>query len=223
MMRRTLFRAMAPMGTVHVQNTADYLTKIAREKNIPFDQAQASLASDATLLRYHVPGQIDVIIHDAANVTQKLNAAMSVSALSGHKKTLVSQLAEKRVELAKLKVTKAAIDAQAEKSPDRVALLTFLFLAAQWAVLFNWVFITFDWNLVEPITYFIGYTVVWLSIVHYYATGQEYTYDNVRQALADRKRRSLMKKANFDLDAFLKLDADVKTLEADVAALENID
>eukprot|EP00760_Papus_ankaliazontas_P027623 PhM_4_TR3407/c1_g1_i1/m.83332/K20858/MCU; calcium uniporter protein, mitochondrial len=155
--------------------------------------------------------------------SKKVNAAMSVSALSGHKKTLVSQLAEKRVELAKLKVTKAAIDAQAEKSPDRVALLTFLFLAAQWAVLFNWVFITFDWNLVEPITYFIGYTVVWLSIVHYYATGQEYTYDNVRQALADRKRRSLMKKANFDLDAFLKLDADVKTLEADVAALENID
>lgn len=101
--------------------------------------------------------------------------------------------------LRQLKTAQPAID-DAERRSDRLVTLAsvavFSVLLAQFVVLFNWVFVVFDWNLVEPMTYFLGYTPVWMGVVMYYATGQEFTYDTCRSLLYGWRRRKLLTAAS---------------------------
>eukprot|EP00759_Apiculatamorpha_spiralis_P026821 PhF_6_TR29496/c0_g1_i1/m.43678/K20858/MCU; calcium uniporter protein, mitochondrial len=225
MMRRTqLFRkVISPVSRIPVINTVDYLTKLAKEKSISIDQAELHLTQDDTVVRYRIPGHVDIVIEEPENVTSIINSAMSLTSLAAYKKGVMTQLSDKKLEFTKLSVILDEIEAKAAKLPNRVAWLTFIFLVAQWGLLFNWVFITFDWNLVEPITYFLGYTVVWMSILHYYATGREYTYDNVREMLISWKTRKLIQKRGFDLAKFNTLKEEIASLEKELAALGNID
>lgn len=77
-------------------------------------------------------------------------------------------------------------EAKAARHVLCATLAVFGTLVAQTCVLFYWVFDKFDWNLVEPMTYFLGYTPVWLGVVYYFKTGNEFTYDNLRDSLFQR-------------------------------------
>ena len=63
----------------------------------------------------------------------------------------------------------------------------FAFLCTQFGVLANWVFVSFDWNLVEPVTYFLGYTLVWMGVVFFRLTGKDFTYDAILTSIRDSK------------------------------------
>lgn len=79
---------------------------------------------------------------------------------------------------------------------------TFAFLTVQFVVYFNWIFFVFDWNLVEPTTYFLAYTGVFCSLVyHYYRCGEDgFTWKNLFQHLVHRRAEKLYAKAKLDVD-----------------------
>lgn len=86
----------------------------------------------------------------------------------------------------------------AERHPFRVLWGVFAGLMTQNAILFYWVFFAFDWNLVEPCTYFFGYTsATWLALMFYKYTGREFTYDATVEELAKRKFNKLAKKNGY--------------------------
>ena len=98
--------------------------------------------------------------------------------------------------------TKDSLDARAAAYPDRHAWGIFGYLVAQNAVLFHWTYQRFDWNLVEPITYLLGYAVVWLCTTVYFACGKEFTYDALREHLVAKRRATLYADHDFDVAAF---------------------
>eukprot|EP00658_Telonema_sp_P-2_P062710 TRINITY_DN51398_c0_g1_i1.p1 TRINITY_DN51398_c0_g1~~TRINITY_DN51398_c0_g1_i1.p1 ORF type:complete len:176 (+),score=47.83 TRINITY_DN51398_c0_g1_i1:113-640(+) len=91
------------------------------------------------------------------------------SVVGRKKQTLQSQLDDLTATGSELQVLTGKFDdmnAAAANHAHRVMVGTFLLLVAQNAVLFQWVFVTFDWNLVEPMTYFLGYSAnTWLAMV----------------------------------------------------------
>ncbi|CCD14857.1 unnamed protein product [Trypanosoma congolense IL3000] len=84
-------------------------------------------------------------------------------------------------------------------------------LVGQFIVFFHWVFVVFDWNLVEPITYFIGYTTVWISLVLHCYSPRGLSLEAV---LAERRRGVLYKRAHIDgkrVERHLKHLSDVES------------
>ena len=142
-----------------------------------------------------------------------IDKCLSAEGIQKSHRLLVNLLEQKKAELEKMKTTKAALDAQADRHPVVVSWGIFAFLVTQFCVLFKWVFFDFDWNLVEPVTYFLGYTCVWGAIVFYNRTGKDFTYDIIWQDLADNKRRKLYAQNSFKLEQFTALETEVSELE----------
>jgi hypothetical protein len=122
------------------------------------------------------------------------------------KKALAQQRVESlQKEIATMTPIKEAIDAKVLRSSTSFLFANLTFLTVQFAVLFQWVFFTFDWNLVEPVTYFLGYTVVWAGLVFYCQTGRSFTYDDIVSVLEERRRTKLCAKMKFDYDKYVAL------------------
>jgi hypothetical protein len=108
---------------------------------------------------------------------------------------------------------KNELDERAARYPDRFTHGVLAYLLAQNAVLFHWTYQRFDWNLVEPITYLLGYSVVWLCTAVYFANGKEFTYDNVRTQLQERRQQALYTQADFDVNKFRQIEIRRNQLE----------
>lgn len=83
--------------------------------------------------------------------------------------------------------------------------LIVILLIVQFIVLFRWVFVVFDWNLVEPMTYFIAYTAVWVGLVFHCYSVRGLSLETL---LAERRRQVLYKRARIDgaaIDRQMKL------------------
>ncbi|EPY21248.1 hypothetical protein AGDE_14173 [Angomonas deanei] len=94
----------------------------------------------------------------------------------------------------------------------------FALLALQLGLYFNWIFFVFDWNLMEPTTYFLAYTGVFLSLVyHYHRCGrEEFTYKNLFQYWSQREREKMYKKHNIATEKVEKLQERLKTIDKEL-------
>ncbi|GET86910.1 hypothetical protein, conserved [Leishmania tarentolae] len=97
----------------------------------------------------------------------------------------------------------------------------FTLCAAQLVVYFRWIFFVFDWNLVEPTTYFLAYTGVFASLVyHYYrCSGDGSTWKDVFQHLSNRKAEKTYAKEQLDVAAMAKLQRRIASIERELARM----
>jgi hypothetical protein len=151
-------------------------------------------------------GTNNFYVTDEALVEAKLQTLLSSGAYIKEKKDSARRRVDSLTQqIARLTPTKELIDAKVLRSSTTFLVSNLAFLSAQFAILFKWVFFTFDWNLVEPVTYFLGYTVVWAGIVFYCQTGRNFTYDDIVEVLEDRRRAKLCAKLKFDYDMYMAL------------------
>lgn len=126
-------------------------------------------------------------ILDPAAFTVAVQKALSSAARDSRREELQVQLDAVNT---KLEEVQRGVVAPSDRHAARMLQLIGLGLVVQFAVLFNWVFFVFDWNLVEPVTYFLGYTAIWWSMIFHRATaGKEFNYENLAEELAERRRR----------------------------------
>lgn len=137
------------------------------------------------------------------------------SHIDSRAKALDDELAKLRRQRDDTDARVAVADAKAVQLTKAAALGTLGFLAAQFAVLFNWVFFVFDWNLVEPVTYFLAYTCVWAGVVFYGHTGTEWSYDSTREVLEAWRRDTVLASLKVDPAARQALLDEIATLEAE--------
>ncbi|CBZ24748.1 conserved hypothetical protein [Leishmania mexicana MHOM/GT/2001/U1103] len=95
---------------------------------------------------------------------------------------------------------------------------TFAFFATQLVVYFNWIFFTFDWNLVEPTTYFLAYTGVFCSVVYHYhrCSGNGSTWNGVFQHVAGRKAEKKYAQAQVDVVGMAQLQRRMTLIEREL-------
>ena len=143
----------------------------------------------------------------------------------GRKKQLLqTQLDDLTATGGELKVLTGKFDemnAAAANHAHRVMVGTFLLLVAQNAVLFQWVFVTFDWNLVEPMTYFLGYSAnTWLAMVFFKSTGRDFSYDGIVSELRQRKLDKLIQADSaFSMDRLTELQEQEAALRTSIRQL----
>lgn len=141
------------------------------------------------------------------------------AARDGHLKKM---LAAKLQQLDAMERIKAECDEIAFHYPDAFMAQLFAFLVLQAAVLFDWTYVHFDWNFVEPITYLIGYSATWIAIAWYGAMQQEFGYESLRRFLQNAKCERLYKAHRFDRQAYEALRVEVAKLGRVVRGLEEL-
>ncbi|KAG8348200.1 putative Mitochondrial calcium uniporter [Trypanosoma vivax] len=125
-----------------------------------------------------------------------------VTGADGFVQSLRQTFHQQRTELAPMLVEKHRVDDYIENfySP-LLRCITFILLLSQFLLLLHWTFVVFDWNLVEPMTYFIAYSAVWVGMVLYCYTARQFTWDALLAVLARRRRHGLYARAGISADA----------------------
>lgn len=161
--------------------------------------------------------RVSRVICSAAVSSRSALTAANFIALKKRQAEQLQQLAHTEATL--LSIRDAAVK-QAESRADIAALAVFGYMCVQTGVLFHWVYQRFDWNLVEPITYLLGYATTWLCTYVYFMSGKEFTFDNMRATIVERRAKLLLKRQNFDEMQLAKIQQERATLEK---ALSKID
>ena len=149
---------------------------------------------------------------DRAASAEEISRIFSLRGLIQLRKETEASLSTSRAQLNDLQIQKDQLDAAAREYPDYFAWAGLAYLTTQTAVLFNWVYFRFDWNLVEPITYLLGYSVVWLSLAFYFGFAKDFSYNNLRSMLEESKRQKLYKERSFNVEKYRELQVRTKNL-----------
>ncbi|RNF15432.1 uncharacterized protein Tco025E_05535 [Trypanosoma conorhini] len=131
-------------------------------------------------------------------------------------------LLQKRHALQQLTGIKTHCELVSLQYADYYAAGVFVLLTAQAVTLFYWVYFLFDWNLVEPITYLLGYGGVWLAIACHAATQRDFTYEACTGMIAAHYLSLLHRRHNFDVQLWQRLTAEVELLEERLRGLEGV-
>ena len=147
---------------------------------------------------------------------------LTLNFLKRHKAHLSAERELLLSEIRPLRGIQQRIEKKVLRRADFAAFGGFTYLCAQTSLLFFWVYIKFDWNLVEPITYLLSFSVTWLSILIFFSTGKEFSYNAVRDMFLDRVQRRLYKEDSFDVHRYNKLEAELRDVEKQLQDLEKV-
>lgn len=150
------------------------------------------------------------------------SSLLTVNGLRAHREALVDRQAALEKQLEPLRALKQRLDVQAARHPDLAMGGMGLYLCAQTALLFHWVYFRFDWNLVEPITWLLGYSVTWLALAMYFKTGKEFTFDNIRSMMSENKRAKLYAANQFQPETYRALECELAEVERRVKQLSGL-
>eukprot|EP00756_Hemistasia_phaeocysticola_P051507 Hpha_TRINITY_DN26685_c0_g1::TRINITY_DN26685_c0_g1_i1::g.86105::m.86105 len=179
------------------------------------------------------PGRTPVVVADPDGAARKALQRFRVRevAVQLAEAEQAVELIEQRVE--PLRLDKATLDKQADAFPDSVMRCVFLGLVVLWFVMFWMVFagmlfgprtfFAFDWNTVEPITYFVLYAAVWFACVFYYFAGVRFSYSELSRRLAGWRRARLYEShRRFDPTVYKALSADLAAAQERVRELHGV-
>jgi len=115
-------------------------------------------------------------------------------------------------QIAPLEAEKDKYDAAAKKYANRFMHGLFFYLVFQFGVLADMVWIDFNWDIMEPITYFVTLTTVIGGFSFFIRSKQDYTYPALAQRFANSKLRKLYIANRFNWKAWHSLDQERTTL-----------
>jgi hypothetical protein len=110
----------------------------------------------------------------------------------------LKELEDIKKELVPLNMFKEFYDKIAELYATRVLALIGIYLAIQFSVLARMVWIDFNWDIMEPVTYFVTLGTLIFGFAFFTLTKSDYTYPALKERIVKRKLRALYLKNRFN-------------------------
>lgn len=132
-----------------------------------------------------------------------------------------AQLDALEKELALLENIKLPLDAQAAKHTKRVmtSLLTYLIVQAGVLVKYTFFDSEFGWDVTEPFTYFLTFSISLAGLVFFTYNRIEFSYPALAASVAHRKAKKLYVLHKFDIDKYLELQKTKLTIKRELDVL----
>lgn len=131
-------------------------------------------------------------------IFRSLTNSLNISTLRKSQLIKQHELQEIEKKLAVLDEKYKQYNLEAQKYAERLLYLGLGYLIVQFAVLGRMVWFDFNWDIMEPISFFITYTTVMSGYFYYLLTNNDYTYPDLKQTLANRKLRKLYIRNRFN-------------------------
>ncbi|KAJ3162467.1 hypothetical protein HDU86_004949 [Geranomyces michiganensis] len=132
---------------------------------------------------------------------------------------LKKELENVEKDIAPLAATKRMLDEKAHRSSVRMAWIGLAALCSQFGLMARLTWWEYSWDVMEPISYFLGAGTGILGYMFYVLTSKEYTYETLAQVTITKHQARGYKRAKFDYPAYLELTARADALAAKIEAL----
>jgi hypothetical protein len=180
---------------------AHRLSQSLTDSGIIYHNASSSdpLLSENILLKSH---KISSVLHGAYGKNVLFSGAKTLSEYESLKK-----------EYEQLQVKKERLEKKALAYANNWIVVCGVYLIIQGAVLARLVWWEFSWDIMEPITYFITFSTGIIGWIYFTIAKSEYTYSNLRDNLASRKRERLYRAHDFNMERYQQLEKIFKANE----------
>jgi hypothetical protein len=132
--------------------------------------------------------------------------------------TNLAALARVEREIAVLDQEKQKFDSIARKHANKLMFGLFVALLAQFGILADMVWIDFNWDIMEPITYFVTLTTVIGGFSFFIKSKRDYTYPALAERFANSKLRKLYIANRFNYKTWSALDQERSSLVSKIGS-----
>ncbi|RKP03044.1 hypothetical protein CXG81DRAFT_24354 [Caulochytrium protostelioides] len=122
-------------------------------------------------------------------------------------------LAEVQAALVPLEQEKARWDRYAARRANMLAWAGLGALSAQWGIMYYLVYQVWSWDVMEPVSYFIGAGTGILAYMFYLSTSKEYSYETLNDITISKHRLDLYTRHRFDFPHYAQLKQREQRLE----------
>jgi len=147
------------------------------------------------------------------NVIKNITEHLNLRYLKKGHADLERELIELKTAIKPLYDVKNSLEGAANKYASRVMVVALGYISVQFAILGRMVWWEFNWDIMEPITYFVTLGTIMLGYAIFVMTEKDYTYNGLKQRVMRRKLRSLYLDAAFNWPEWNKLDKRIKQIE----------
>jgi len=181
--------------------------------------AQTTFVEDAFTSNFHLvinESKYEVIPSDST-ITSAVHSAIpkTVSPTPTNRINL-QQLEELKKEFYSLSQNKKILDVKAEKVANLTIWAGLGFLVVQWCVLARLTWWDFNWDVMEPVTYFITFGTGVLGYAYFTATKNEYQFTDLRDRIVSKRMFKNYLKAGFDVDRYYDLRYELEKANPDL-------
>jgi len=132
----------------------------------------------------------------------------------------VDDLARLKEEIKPLLLQKMKLDKKAERFSNAVIYSGLGYLVAQWLVMARLTWWEFNWDIMEPVTYFVTFGTAVIGYSYFTLVKREYTFVDLREALITNRQAKYYFRENFDVDTYFELENRIK--KYDPQAVEDL-
>jgi hypothetical protein len=97
-----------------------------------------------------------------------------------------------------LDTSKTSMEHQAERYATWMLRAGFVAICAQFFILSEMVWVYFNWDIMEPVTYFVFLSTLIIGYTFFLFSKQDYTYPALARRIANRRLRELFLRSNFN-------------------------
>eukprot|EP00921_Rhytidocystis_pertsovi_P015131 GHVQ01024187.1.p1 GENE.GHVQ01024187.1~~GHVQ01024187.1.p1 ORF type:complete len:474 (+),score=94.78 GHVQ01024187.1:783-2204(+) len=163
--------------------------------------------------------------HDFLSVTVVMKAlryAAAVESMQGGVKE-GGRLAVLEAELNRLDQLKSRLDLRAARLANMSVWSTVSVFAVQWVLMFFGTYYVFSWDIMEPLTYFLGAANAIAAYTFTAIVRKDYSAMTFRDALHKRSKSKQYRKHSFDLAQFVALRREAVSLKRRLKAIKELD
>ncbi|XP_068725019.1 calcium uniporter protein, mitochondrial-like [Montipora capricornis] len=191
-------------------------------------QSNFKLVLNDDLYFVSVPDESKTLMDDMRSVAHiktmvhQLYSAMNIEQHQLEKeRCLMKELEKLQLELKPLEDLKADIESKSAKRTTAVVWGGLAFMSLQFGLLARLTWWEYSWDIMEPVTYFVGYGTAMVAYTYFVLTRQEFMYNDARDRqflmffhkLSGRKTLDV-KRYNEIRDSVAKIEGDLKVLRS---------
>lgn len=122
-------------------------------------------------------------------------------------------------QLKDMEEVKRACDVEAHQTAKRLATGGFGLLVAYWLVIFRLTFWDLGWDVMEPVSYLSGLSMIILGYLWFLYQGREVSYSSVMDTSISRRRSQLYEARGFDIDRWTDLVTEEKAIRREISKI----
>lgn len=170
---------------------------------------------------YHCPEHPDTVILNTKQVREAVAPLLAVGRKAERARELEAELARLKAESTALAETHHHLDQRAHTHANRMIYAGILGLTTQMGVLARLTWWDLNWDIMEPITYFITFSTAVVGYAFYIVRKQEYTFFELRNIFHQRHLNKLIKTTRFDVEQYSNLKKKMEELEQQLARIKS--
>jgi hypothetical protein len=158
----------------------------------------------------------DYILLSSKEVMNTVVNALDIKLVKRDTQKLKTQLNAILEDYTKLNDQKLALDHQAASGAKWTMRTLFAYICVQFGVMAHMVWVDFNWDIMEPISYFVGLGTTCGAYWYFILFKQDYTYDVLEEREKLKKLRKLYIKNEFDYHRWFALNGEVTRLAHEI-------